>query len=154
MCACCAPPPPPPQVSKSHVVYPGLGHIFSAGQHIHNPIDIPGVREAGWNVSHMTGISQVPVCLPCLVKAPRPMLRGWKGRDRPSDRALVTVSTIVSLSLLCQRDTERERQALSNALHQAFKEVKGHRASWPFLEPVDTDEVNDYLDVITDPIGE
>jgi hypothetical protein len=54
----------------------------------------------------------------------------------------------------CQRDVDRERAALSSFLRNTVGEVRAHKSSWPFLEPVNTDEVTDYLDVITDPIGE
>ena len=31
---------------------------------------------------------------------------------------------------------------------------QSHKMAWPFLEPVNADEVPEYYDVITDPIGE
>lgn len=31
--------------------------------------------------------------------------------------------------------------------------MKKHKSSWPFLEPVNKDDVPDYYDIITDPIG-
>lgn len=48
---------------------------------------------------------------------------------------------------------DREKSVLNNFLSSTLREVWNHRASWPFTEPVDTTEVTDYLDVITDPIG-
>jgi histone acetyltransferase len=41
---------------------------------------------------------------------------------------------------------------LQKLLKQVFKEVKNHSHSWPFAEPVNTEEVTDYLTVIKDPI--
>lgn len=48
---------------------------------------------------------------------------------------------------------DRERAALQTFLERTVREVHAHKASWPFLEPVDTEAVTDYLSVITDPIG-
>lgn len=31
--------------------------------------------------------------------------------------------------------------------------MKRHKQSWPFVDPVNKDDVPDYYDVITDPIG-
>lgn len=53
-----------------------------------------------------------------------------------------------------QRDVDREKANLNNFLQSVLKEVRNHRAAWPFTDPVDTDEVTDYLDVVSDPIGE
>jgi len=47
---------------------------------------------------------------------------------------------------------DRQQQALQNILRMLLKDIKHHSHSWPFLDPVDTNEVTDYLDVITDPI--
>lgn len=32
--------------------------------------------------------------------------------------------------------------------------LQSHKMAWPFLEPVNADEVPEYYDVIIDPIGE
>ena len=34
-----------------------------------------------------------------------------------------------------------------------FLFLQSHKMAWPFLEPVNADEVPEYYDVITDPIG-
>jgi histone acetyltransferase len=31
--------------------------------------------------------------------------------------------------------------------------MRKHKSAWPFLEPVNKDDVPDYYDIITDPIG-
>lgn len=31
---------------------------------------------------------------------------------------------------------------------------QGHKSAWPFIEPVDANEVPDYYKVITEPMGE
>ena len=33
-----------------------------------------------------------------------------------------------------------------------FNKLKKHKSSWPFLKPVSSEDVNDYYDVIKDPI--
>jgi histone acetyltransferase len=100
--------------AQSHVVYPGLA-CFKAmkeggkeGGRVKDVMAVPGVREAGWNLSQLAPVSQ--------------------------------------------RDMDRERVALQLFLNNILREVFNHRAAWPFLEPVDTSEVPDYLDVVTDPI--
>jgi hypothetical protein len=46
------------QVSQSHVVYPGLSR-FQEGKRLESPIDIPGMREAGWTLGQLAPLSQV-----------------------------------------------------------------------------------------------
>jgi histone acetyltransferase len=100
--------------SKSHVIYPGLA-CFKAlkegrkeGGRVRDVMEVPGVKEAGWNLRESGPVSQ--------------------------------------------RDTDRERAALQLFFNGILREVYNHRAAWPFLEPVDTSEVPDYLDVVSDPI--
>lgn len=31
--------------------------------------------------------------------------------------------------------------------------MRKHKSSWPFLEPVNKEDVPDYYDIVTDPIG-
>lgn len=52
-----------------------------------------------------------------------------------------------------KRDLDREKAALQTFLERTVREVQAHKAAWPFLEPVDTTVVTDYLECITDPIG-
>jgi histone acetyltransferase len=52
-----------------------------------------------------------------------------------------------------QKATLRGEGGLQGQLEKLMKAVKGHPSAWPFEQPVDTNEVADYLDVITDPIG-
>jgi histone acetyltransferase len=46
------------------------------------------------------------------------------------------------------RDADREYSAMVGSLQQLWKEVQKHSSSWPFREPVDLEEVPDYLTVI------
>jgi len=50
------------------------------------------------------------------------------------------------------RAGKREEGSLKTQLQQIVKRVSTHRSAWPFHEPVDTNLVTDYLDVIQDPI--
>lgn len=34
-----------------------------------------------------------------------------------------------------------------------IENMKRHKQSWPFIDPVNKDDVPDYYDVIADPIG-
>jgi len=47
---------------------------------------------------------------------------------------------------------EHYRASLSKWLQEVLELVRAHPSAWPFLEPVDTVEVYDYLTVIKDPI--
>lgn len=49
---------------------------------------------------------------------------------------------------ISDKDLKKQREQLRGILES----VKTHDDSWPFLDPVDTDEVADYLDVIKEPI--
>ena len=39
------------------------------------------------------------------------------------------------------------------ACQQIIDSMRKHKSSWPFLEAVNKDDVPDYYDIITDPIG-
>ena len=39
------------------------------------------------------------------------------------------------------------------AVIQVLTAVEKHHASWPFLDPVCTEDVTDYLDVVKEPMG-
>ena len=49
------------------------------------------------------------------------------------------------------KDEARSR-ADAQDMRALLESAKAHEAAWPFLEPVDTVEVDDYLDKIADPI--
>ncbi|GAX27816.1 histone acetyltransferase [Fistulifera solaris] len=58
-----------------------------------------------------------------------------------------------TLNDLRQRaETQREIKSLKSDLLQMVHRIKEQQFAWPFLEPVDTKDVPDYLDVITKPI--
>lgn len=51
-----------PQVAKSQHVYPGI-HGFRSGRRLGSPLDIPGVKEAGWTAKDL-GPQLTPVLRP------------------------------------------------------------------------------------------
>ena len=40
-----------------------------------------------------------------------------------------------------------------NLMEKTLNNLKGHSSSWPFREPVNLDEVPDYLEFIKSPMG-
>mmetsp|Transcript_1627 Transcript_1627/g.3790 ORF Transcript_1627/g.3790 Transcript_1627/m.3790 type:complete len:547 (-) Transcript_1627:311-1951(-) len=50
------------------------------------------------------------------------------------------------------KDLDRAKNALKSELMAIVRKVEDQQFSWPFREPVDTNEVKDYLDVIKEPI--
>lgn len=50
------------------------------------------------------------------------------------------------------KDADRQRNALKSELLQIVHKTEEQQFAWPFREPVDTTEVQDYLEVIKDPI--
>lgn len=59
--------------------------------------------------------------------------------------------------LICGIDEPKARQEEDPNLTTIFKsilnQVKNHHASWPFVKPVDKNEVPDYYDYIPFPMG-
>lgn len=50
------------------------------------------------------------------------------------------------------KDGDRQKNALKSDLLALLRKVEEQQFAWPFREPVDTQEVTDYLDVIKEPI--
>lgn len=50
------------------------------------------------------------------------------------------------------KDLDRAKNALKSELMGIVRKVEDQQFAWPFREPVDTNEVHDYLDVIKEPI--
>ncbi len=63
--------------------------------------------------------------------------------------------SLICLSFMEHRAQEDEEsiESLQLALKAALQSIKSHHSAWPFLKPVDPDDVPDYYEVITDPIG-
>lgn len=50
------------------------------------------------------------------------------------------------------KDSDRQRNQLKSELLALVRKTEEQQFSWPFREPVDVNEVKDYLDVVKDPI--
>jgi len=50
------------------------------------------------------------------------------------------------------KEADRQKAALKSELLSIVRKIEEQKFSWPFLEPVDTTVVQDYLDVIKEPI--
>lgn len=50
------------------------------------------------------------------------------------------------------KDLDRAKNALKSELIGIVRRVEEQQSSWPFREPVDTNEVKDYLEIIKEPI--
>jgi len=50
------------------------------------------------------------------------------------------------------KDLDRAKNALKSELMAIVRKVEDQQFSWPFREPVDTNEVKDYLEIIKEPI--
>ena len=74
---------------------------------------------------------------------------GWKNYAQTRTRGVVK-GTQGSELIDCMDMSE----SLYNTLNSVLNSVKNHISAWPFLEPVDKDEVPDYYDHIKYPMGE
>ncbi len=96
-----------------------------------------------------------------------PLPKGWKpttqGTSRGNEAALRAMSipgvaeagwSISDLlaSTAAAKDTDRQRNHLKVELFAILRKTEDQQCSWPFREPVDVDEVTDYLEVVKDPI--
>ena len=102
----------------------GMGRVYPGLKGPVNPIDVPGVRELGW---------------------------------KPSTPPLSTTGRLSSTLLAAgvspgATASPSEGQSLVPILASLLDELKAHPASWPFRQPVDLNEVPDYLSVITTPM--
>ena len=80
---------------------------------------------------------------------------GWVEEDIKSklSRQRLCLSFIRAFSADPCLHRMREQGNLTSQLQSLLKSVHSHPQSWPFLTAVNTEEVTDYLDVISDPIG-
>ncbi|KAF4567532.1 histone acetyltransferase [Pleurotus pulmonarius] len=94
------------EVSKSHIVYPGLPQFQNGnpGGTVVNPMDVPGLRESGWNPMMATSVRGIP------------------------------------------------KSMEHSQMERLLRDLKGHSNAWPFMQPVDGDEVPDYYEVIKQPM--
>ena len=50
------------------------------------------------------------------------------------------------------KDTDRQRNHLKSELLSILRKIEDQQFSWPFRQPVDTNEVTDYLTIVKEPI--
>ena len=55
--------------------------------------------------------------------------------------------------LVSRRSTRDASPLLNNAMKAMIAAIQHNSDAWPFLEPVDTKQLPDYLDVVKEPIG-
>ncbi|ODV87320.1 hypothetical protein CANARDRAFT_194874 [[Candida] arabinofermentans NRRL YB-2248] len=91
-------------LSQSQVVRPGLKQFMKPNAKPVDPIDIPGVKEAGWT-EEMDELAQKP-------------------KRGPHHVVMLTILT----------------------------DMQNHPSNWPFLQPVNREEVPDYYEVIKEPM--
>eukprot|EP00584_Thalassiosira_punctigera_P006388 CAMPEP_0172531646 /NCGR_PEP_ID=MMETSP1067-20121228/4963_1 /TAXON_ID=265564 ORGANISM="Thalassiosira punctigera, Strain Tpunct2005C2" /NCGR_SAMPLE_ID=MMETSP1067 /ASSEMBLY_ACC=CAM_ASM_000444 /LENGTH=473 /DNA_ID=CAMNT_0013316045 /DNA_START=34 /DNA_END=1455 /DNA_ORIENTATION=+ len=83
-----------------------------------------------------------------------------RGPNQMAERALAIPGVIeagwTTADLLCAtrgtKDSDQKKHQLKSELMSLVNKVSDQQFSWCFRDPVNTDEVKDYLDVISDPI--
>jgi len=90
----------------------------------------------------------------------KPNLEGVSRANEAAARAMAipgvaeagwTMADLQSSSNM-NKDADRQRYYLKSELLNICKKLEEQHFSWPFREPVDTNEVKDYLEIIKDPI--
>lgn len=92
------------EVSKSHIVYPGLEAFKDPKVTKVDVSEVPGLRDSGWT-PEMDELARRPA-----------------------------------------------RGPHYNTMQHLISELQNHQAAWPFLQPVNRDEVADYYEVIKEPM--
>jgi histone acetyltransferase len=99
-----------------------------------------------------------------------PLTKGWKPNiegtglssrgNEAASRALAipgvleagwTMADLLASSASA-KDQDRQRTYLKSELLAIIRKIEDQQYAWPFREPVDTNEITDYLTVIKDPI--
>ena len=62
--------------------------------------------------------------------------------------------TVDELNAQNRRKRDVDAQAVHKELLSIWRELEKHDSAWVFREPVDTNEVTDYLTIIKQPMGE
>ena len=91
-----------------------------------------------WN-PHLEGISRANESAARALAVPGMVEAGWTMAD------LITTTGQ-------GKDSDRAKNALKSELMSIIRKVEDQQFAWPFREPVDTNEVKDYLDIIKEPI--
>ena len=90
----------------------------------------------------------------------KPSLEGVSRANEAAARALAVPGMIAAgwkiADLIATtgqgKDLDRAKNALKSELMAIVRKVEDQQFAWPFREPVDTNEVKDYLEVIKEPI--
>lgn len=113
------------QLSKSHIIHPGL-QCFKNHTYYAVPIaEIPGVMQAGWSESNPSR------------PAYRLVLEDYDSSDETDHRKAVAPTPNNLYKFMCG----------------LLKYMQDHKDAWPFLELVDGTAVMDYYDIIKDPVA-
>lgn len=118
------------EVSRSHIVYPGLDMRKRRGAV--RVEDIPGLEHID--------LDRVP---------PPTAAHGTRGGTAGQNAAAASAATAIAM----ERDPV-QLAALHKELQQVLNQIKAHGSAWPFLEPVNVEETGayNYYEVIKDPI--
>lgn len=117
------------EMSRSHVIHAGLD-AFKEGRWeegmVLDPKNIPGLRETGW----------------------RP------GADNEYVNLNVPSHSCAHLLMTYSVNQMQLKSPDYNLMQRTLNSLKEHSGSWPFREPVNLEEVPDYLAVVKHPMGE
>jgi hypothetical protein len=92
------------------------------------------------------GFGRVYAGLQCFKKGRRIPISHIPGIERTSHGALRPPTASV-------REERESMESLQVVFRDVLRSIKEHPSAWPFLKPVDKNEVWDYYDIIRDPIG-
>ena len=134
--------------------------------YIHPSIDyhrIPEMLKAQRNflLSRIKLVSKSDkIIYPPLPKDFKPNLEGVSRANETAARALAIPGvseagwTMADLQGINNgsKDADRHRHNIKSELLNIIKKLEDQQFCWPFREPVDTEEVKDYLEIIKDPI--
>lgn len=122
------------------VVHPGVSYV-----------DIPNIvrRQKECVMACMKerygGFGRVYAGLQCFKKGRRIPISHIPGIERTSHGALRPPTASV-------REERESMESLQVVFRDVLRSIKEHPSAWPFLKPVDKNEVWDYYDIIRDPI--
>ena len=101
------------------------------------------------------------VIYPPLPKGWKPMITGHSSRGNEAASKAIAIPGMVEAgwtmadllaSTAAAKDNDRQRNHLKSELLNIVRKIEEQHFAWPFREPVDTNEVKDYLEVIKEPI--
>ena len=155
-------------ISMPKTRYQGLIKDYDGGTpmecYIHPNVDYTRVKEMiaaqrEFLLSYVRMNSKCHIRYPPLVDF-RPDLRGVSRNNEAAVKAMAIPGvaeagwTMADLQMATgpQKDADRQRNQIKSDLLAILRRVDEQQSAWPFREPVDTTEVKDYLEVISNPI--